>query len=430
MCPVIGRRWHVGVWRMAGWLALVWLLAGCAQTPTPIFISEVEATQTALPPATGTAPADRLQIWMVGAEDGFQEVRAALSFEPLLGYGMAGDLRPLLAAELPEASPDGLSWSIQLRDGVTFQDGSPCDTAQVASALQALLAQDGDDRPLAVIAFQALVERIEPSDRGVVITLKQPFEDFPGLLADPALAIVSPSGMGTGPFIQTGTTEMGAAFDAFAGYHGGVPVLPGIDVVSTDVSTLQAALAAGNAVPDLVLGAEAASLGEWYRPWPERVVRRSLLLRGQVGPLAGAGVMDALAATDLVGAREGLAAAGLPDGFDIQVWATGRAEALGGDLPVSLGDLPIGLGIQIVPDPVLARTLLDPAGAGFAGIDVAWSAPWERGWWAWASGGVIMQEQAVAQAVPAAPRSGLAGLEMTGDGWPRITAATALLPSL
>jgi hypothetical protein len=140
----------------------------------------------------------------------------------------------------------------------------------------------------------------------------------------------------------------------------------------------------------------------------------------------------ALAATDPVGAREGLAAAGLPDGFDLPIWTTERAEALGSDLPGSLGDLPVGLGIQIVPESVLARTLLDPAGAGagIAGIDVAWASPWELGWWAWASGGVIMQEQAVTQAVPAAPRLGLTGLEMTAAGWPRITAGTALLPSL
>jgi hypothetical protein len=68
------------------------------------------------------------------------------------------------------------------------------------------------------------------------------------------------------------------------------------------------------------------------------------------------------------------------DGFDLPIWTTERAEALGSDLPGSLGDLPVGLGIQIVPESVLpGRSLTGRGGAGIAGIDVAWASPWEPG---------------------------------------------------
>jgi len=420
---------------LVGWPVLVWLLAGCAQTPTPVFISEADATQTALPPATVAPDVEpaRLQVWMVEPGDDFEEVSEALIFEPLLGYGMTGELLPLLAAELPEAGPDGLSWSIRLLDGVLLQDGTPCDAVQVASALQAILTQESEDVPLAISAFQTLVDRIEPQDHGLTIYLKQPFAEFPALLASQSLAIIGPNGSGTGPFVQTSAGQMGATFDAFASYHGGPPALPGIDFMWGELSALQNELVEGTGLPDLVLGSEATSLGNLYQPWPVLGANRGLLLRRQISPLDTAGVMDALvlAATDPVEAREELAAAGLPDGFDMQVWTTERTEAIGGSLSGNLGELPVSLSVQAMPESSLVRTLRDPAAAGsaIAGIDVSWTRSWERDWWEWVSAGLVMQEQAIAMPVLIGMRSNLTDLEMTSGGWPRITGRTSLLPS-
>ena len=67
-----------------------------------------------------------------GAAAAVDEVVYANVFEGLTKLTQNGAVAPLLA-ESWEASPDGLTWTFQLRRGVTFSDGSPFD-ASVAPA--------------------------------------------------------------------------------------------------------------------------------------------------------------------------------------------------------------------------------------------------------------------------------------------------------
>src|SRR5690606_13780637 len=79
-------------------------------------------------------------------------------FNPVAGYGSTGvsplyegllrpaatddetlpDLVPSLAAADPEVSDDGLTWTVRLRAGVRFHDGSALDSGDVAATYRAV----------------------------------------------------------------------------------------------------------------------------------------------------------------------------------------------------------------------------------------------------------------------------------------------------
>ena len=54
------------------------------------------------------------------------------------GTGMPG-FEPSLAAEMPTANTDATVWTVKLRDGVTFSDGSTFDAADVVATYKAIL---------------------------------------------------------------------------------------------------------------------------------------------------------------------------------------------------------------------------------------------------------------------------------------------------
>jgi ABC-type transport system substrate-binding protein/signal transduction histidine kinase len=56
-------------------------------------------------------------------------------FDALIYIGAAGDVRPALATSW--RSLDSLTWELELRRGVTFHDGTPCDSESVVASLRA-----------------------------------------------------------------------------------------------------------------------------------------------------------------------------------------------------------------------------------------------------------------------------------------------------
>jgi peptide/nickel transport system substrate-binding protein len=109
------------------------------------------------------------------------------------------DIKPLLATAMPQVSADGLTYTIPLRQGVTFHDGTPCNAEAIAFSLQRFIANGG--KPAFLLAD--VVDKIEPvGESELKITLKQPFAAFPALLAFPGTAAVSPQAyqIGAGQF--------------------------------------------------------------------------------------------------------------------------------------------------------------------------------------------------------------------------------------
>lgn len=110
--------------------------------------------------------------------------------ESLYTYELGGtEIKPLLATEMPQVSEDGLTYTIPLRQGVTFHDGTPFNAEAMVFSLQRFIQNGG--KPAFLLGD--VVSQVEPvGEFELKITLKQPFAAFPALLAFPGTAALSP----------------------------------------------------------------------------------------------------------------------------------------------------------------------------------------------------------------------------------------------
>ncbi|MFE9427595.1 ABC transporter substrate-binding protein [Kitasatospora sp. NPDC006697] len=134
--------------------------------------------------------------------------------DSLVYQDQKGALHPWLATSW-QASPDGLRYTFQLRDGVSFTDGAPFDAAAVVANLDQVVAPATKSMLAAsLLAAYASSRAVDPHT--VEITLKSPDSGLLGALATPNLGIESPRTLtgapsalctrivGTGPFRSDG----------------------------------------------------------------------------------------------------------------------------------------------------------------------------------------------------------------------------------
>ncbi len=195
------------------------------------------------------------------------------SLHPLLGYGAEGaskffdglvahdanrDLQPALAAQLPVAAADNLSWTVRLREGVTFHDGSGFDADDVLATYRALLDPAYAASVRSDYVMLTGVEKIDPTT--VRFTLAYPDAAFPHRLAlgiVPAEAVATPAPLeasefgsapvGTGPY-RFAEWRRGTSMQLTANedYFGGPPAVKTITVVfATDDNTRAQRMRAG-----------------------------------------------------------------------------------------------------------------------------------------------------------------------------------------
>jgi peptide/nickel transport system substrate-binding protein len=77
---------------------------------------------------------------------------------------------PMLA-EKWETSPDGLTWTLTIRDGLTFHSGAPCDAAAVAACFD----EFRDPEKGINAGFWAPVKNVEASGNVVTVTMSHPY---------------------------------------------------------------------------------------------------------------------------------------------------------------------------------------------------------------------------------------------------------------
>ncbi len=109
------------------------------------------------------------------------------------------EIQPRLATAMPTVSEDGLTYTIPLRQGVTFHDGTPFNAEAMAFSLERFITNGG--KPSFLLAD--VVDTVEASgEYELTIKLKQPFAAFPALLAFPGTCAVSPQAyqIGAGQF--------------------------------------------------------------------------------------------------------------------------------------------------------------------------------------------------------------------------------------
>jgi peptide/nickel transport system substrate-binding protein len=150
------------------------------------------------------------------------------------------ELRPQLATALPKLSADGLTYTIPLRQGVLFHDGTPFNAIAMAFSLDRFIQNKG--KPSFLLADR--VEKITATGvNELTIKLKKPFAAFPSMLAFPGTCALSPKAykikanefeanifVGTGPYKleEYGTDRV--KLTAFDRYWGAKPLNRGVNV--------------------------------------------------------------------------------------------------------------------------------------------------------------------------------------------------------
>ncbi|WP_428843026.1 peptide ABC transporter substrate-binding protein [Sphaerothrix gracilis] len=243
--------------RLWGAIAAGLLVTSCStQTAT-------ESTPTASTPAvpvsdTANSKTLRLLYTRIPASlnphlaTGFQDFEVArIVYEPLASYDAAGQLTPILAAEVPSlenggVAEDGRSVTWKLRQDVNWADGEPLTAADVAFTYELI---KNPEVAAATAQYYEGVEAVEAiDDHTVKITFAQPtpawsipftgqngvilpqhvFADYNGLNAREAPANFEP--VGTGPY-QVESFEAGhLVFKRNPQYWGEQPYFETVDI--------------------------------------------------------------------------------------------------------------------------------------------------------------------------------------------------------
>jgi len=137
------------------------------------------------------------------------------------------------------ATPDAMEWTIDLRSGVKFHDGSDFDAADVAYTFDRIM-DPAIDSPLASVL--QIIDHVEVVDADTVkIVLSAPHADLPLLLLDYRVRMIpegsgdtiAETGIGTGPFMLESFDPQGTSrLVAFNDYWEGAPKLAAIEVYS------------------------------------------------------------------------------------------------------------------------------------------------------------------------------------------------------
>lgn len=249
----------------------LFVLLTCAMllATTACSSSDKDTTASTTAGTTDTTAVDTMNIIMTTAPVGMHPLKTndapsssigSQIFETLYIRTMDGtSYEPLLAADMPQFSEDGLTATIPLRENVTFQDGTPFTADDVAYMIDCLKDETyGSLRP-------SIVESIESYEiiDDHTIQLNLLYEDgvlvaklahTNGAIVNPELdqsqdLLIDPTGAGTGPY-KFVSAVTGSSYDLTANedYWGGAPEVKNIhfDVIA-DESTAIARLQTGEA---------------------------------------------------------------------------------------------------------------------------------------------------------------------------------------
>ena len=121
------------------------------------------------------------------------------------------EFQPVLATELPQVSTDGLTYTITLREDVTFSNGDPFSSADVKYTMDWIM--DPANASISAGAFEGIVTSVEaPDPTTVVVTLEQPNAAFNALIGSTLILpatyhaatgqeAFAQAPVGTGPFV-------------------------------------------------------------------------------------------------------------------------------------------------------------------------------------------------------------------------------------
>ncbi|MDI6905868.1 MAG: ABC transporter substrate-binding protein [Thermoanaerobacterales bacterium] len=194
-----------------------------------ILLLAVQARREPAPPSGrivwGLAAAPRAINPALALDDPSRRVLGNV-FEGLVRFrpGSPGEIEPALARRW-DVSDDGLTWTFEIRPGVRFHGGVPCDAAAVVHAIE---AQRRERSPYAGFIY-APVDTVEALDeRRVRFRLRYPYAPFIRNLAMLQAAVTGDPGAdgipaGTGPYQITAWTASRITLQRVPHYWGPQP---------------------------------------------------------------------------------------------------------------------------------------------------------------------------------------------------------------
>lgn len=186
-------------------------------------------------------------------------------FDALLARDADLELQPALAVAVPKASADGLTYTVDVRDGVTFHDGEPLDAADVAFTYTSIL----DEEVASGLAgdFAMLDEVVAVDTDTVEFRLSAPYAPFTqrltvGIVPEHLLSDVEDwtaagfnrAPVGTGPYrLASWTSGESIVLESNADYWDGAPEITRITFALTDDDQARAARMASGELDAAVL---------------------------------------------------------------------------------------------------------------------------------------------------------------------------------
>ncbi|HEY3748130.1 MAG TPA: ABC transporter substrate-binding protein [Pseudonocardiaceae bacterium] len=214
------------------------LASACTGTPTP--------SASGQPDNTAMVLAEPVEPTSLNPLDGYATNGASKIFDGLYEYQSDGTLAPMLASDLPVPSANGRSWTVSLRTGILFSDGTTFDALDVLATYRALL-NPVFASPLRS-AYSMLTSVTQVSENTVRFNLAYPYAPFPdklvlGIVPAPALSVPGPvdklpmndDPVGTGPYTLVSWTKGSklvlAANPRYAAVLGGEPKVKKVTVL-------------------------------------------------------------------------------------------------------------------------------------------------------------------------------------------------------
>lgn len=191
-------------------ILVVALASACTSAPTPNASGRPDNTAMVL-----AEPAEPSTLNPLG---GYAPDGAAKLFDGLLENQFDGSLAPVLATGLPQVAPDSRSWTVPVRSGVTFSDGTLFGAPDVVATYRALLDPTVGSplRP----RYSMLTGVAQTGPATVRFDLAYPYPAFPHLLTLgilPAAALATPTPVaamaidakpvGAGPYLLRSWTK-------------------------------------------------------------------------------------------------------------------------------------------------------------------------------------------------------------------------------
>ncbi|WP_418058438.1 ABC transporter substrate-binding protein [Pimelobacter simplex] len=162
----------------------------------------------------------------------------AAVYDVLMRYDQPTDkFEPWLAKSL--TTEDNVTWTLELREGVTFSDGTPLDARAVVGSIGYYMQNAGYN----TLLLATNIKDMKPQgERTVVFTLHQPWITFPNMLASGPGMIMAPASyqggpdkfrpIGAGPFaLKDYKPAEELVLDANPQYWGGKPHLESVRFV-------------------------------------------------------------------------------------------------------------------------------------------------------------------------------------------------------